>query len=661
MQYRTDLVESFSAMSPTNTDTDAGDDDRPLLFSGTVGSELNIVAFESPSAPGGFGSPAVSQEDKGILVDLNNFSGRIRISSVFPHNKEIQLVFERDNVSQQPAPEAPLKNTSSILRIDQTGAMERVSTRSPRSPRFSPRGRKRASVAFKPPPPLNDNQEPSEHAEDPDFSIVGQGDIDLSKLGNFGSKHWADHSFRPQDAREGQTSATLPQRGLVRERSNYSDWDPNESDYASALHEACDSPFATTIELEDALHYHPEAVSKQDQDGRLPLHILASNIELIGQGGEAGREMATNFAKKLMKAYPNGVLTADNAGHIPFTDTIQQWIEWTYESDKGNDKASVQASEKSAKSSKKLASRLLSKMKERSERRKNPSGHVARMESHVEGGTLAGGSLKKFPLAEITEEVDWCFDMLSVGMDLSGGKTASGVSRPLLSYKKQLLDRERLAAEIASIPLLLKTIFLLESNTARHRILKTSIVRRVILSPESVGPWVTSMLRYRPIPSRLAVDYFELISNVSVEDYIGDFRKPSPGDFEEFRSARETVYDEVMELGGTIPSLVVLDEKEIERAASTRAIYYVMSKSLTQPLVVALVVTDFVMQITLMLAFRGFVRDEETARVSQELYIGGNQVIIIIGCYLLFREIMNVIALARISLRVLVRHITDPW
>ena len=674
MQYLSDLV---GAISPTKS---AGaDDDRAVIFRGTVGEELNVVALDGsktgPSEAPLSGSK-IAQQDRGILVNLSNFTGKIRISSVFPHDKEIQLIFEQDYDStsqlEQPSagPGSPLKKPPSILRVNHAGKSELVAPISPNnpSPKVSPRGRKRASVSWRPhnlPAPFKETETSETSEELQNVAVVGQGVLDMSKFDSFGaSKHWADHSFRPQDAREGQVSTSLPARGLAREKSNYDLWDPAESDYASALHEACDSPFATLSELEDALHYHPDTVSKQDEDGKLPLHILSNNLELIKHGGEAGREMATSFAKKLIKAYPNGALTTDSAGRVPFTDLIRQWIEWTYESDKGT-QPTGNTSDRTAPGSKSFASRLALKLGNNSDHRRNQTTRQLAGISEsgqVDGGTsTGGGSLKKFPPAEITEEVDWCFDMLSVAMDLSGGKTAAGVSRPLLSYQKQLLDREKLASEIASIPLLLKTIFLLESNSARTRLLNSSIVKRVLLSPESVGPWVTSMLRYRPIPSRLAVDYFELISTVKVEDYIGDFRKASPGDFQEFRGARETVYDAIMELGGTIPSLVVLDEKEIERAASTRAIYFVMSKSLTQPLVVALVVTDFVMQITVMLAFRGFASNESTRNVSQHLLIDVNQVIIIIGCYLLFREIINVIALARISVRVLLRHVTDLW
>jgi hypothetical protein len=490
-------------------------------------------------------------------------------------------------------------------------------------------------------------------------------------------KHWNDYSFRPQDLAK-DVKSTENRRKSGMSLSAYGDWDPNESDYASPLHEACDSPFATMGELEDALTDCPKAVSKIDDQGRLPLHILANNRELIVAGGDAGREMATSFAKQLIRAYPESVLIVDNDGRLPFTGQIVRWIEWTYSKQDDKEKPGIPVTQTSV-SGRTFASRLIPYAFRSNHTRSGSSRGVAvtslarglSSNSEIESinppnlnrGVSAPveGSTKRFPPAEMTEEVEWCFDMLSLALDLSGGRTASGISRPQLSYKSQLMNRETIARNVGSIPLLLKTILLLEANDERARIFKSSIIRRVLLSPESVGSWLTSMLRYRPIPSRLAVDYFEIISNLSVQDFIGHFRKPSPGDMLEFRAAREIMFEEIFDLGGTIPSLVVLDEKEIERAASTRAVYFVMSKSLRQPLVVALVVTDFVMQITLMLAFRSAVVTPDISILTTELPIPANSVIITICAYLLFREHVDIVALAGVSKKVLYRHLYDPW
>ena len=136
MQYLSDLV---GAISPT---TSAGaDDDRAVIFRGTVGEELNVVALDgsktgSSEAP--LSGSKIAQQDRGILVNLSNFTGKIRISSVFPHDKEIQLIFEQDYDStsqlEQPSagPGSPLKKPSSILRVNHAGKSELVAPRSPK-------------------------------------------------------------------------------------------------------------------------------------------------------------------------------------------------------------------------------------------------------------------------------------------------------------------------------------------------------------------------------------------------------------------------------------------------------------------------------------------------------------------------------------------------
>jgi hypothetical protein len=445
--------------------------------------------------------------------------------------------------------------------------------------------------------------------------------------------------------------------------SQYEDWDKEESSYASPLHEACDSPFPTLSALQSILTEYPRAVKKRDDQGRLPLHILVSNQELIFEGGEVGRETATEIARQMMDLYPEAVYVEDDDGRVPFTLPIIRWIDWTY----SNDFANMPPAGNFSSNATTFASRLASSWGLGSG---SGSGGSRRATSAADTKAKADSDKlakdedalwTRFPAAEITEDVEWCFEMLSLALDSSGGKTAGGIGRPQLSYKKQLQDRKKLVTNVASIPLLLKTVLLLESNDARKRILRSPIIRRVFLCPEALGEWLTAMLITPPVASRLAVTYLEVISDVTVQDFIGDFRKATPADTEDFKVARKLVYDELFELGGVIPALVVLNEKYIERAASTKAVYFLMSASLTQPLVVALVVTDFVMQITLMLAFRSTIIMPEVAVLTENLAIPGIHVIFSICSYLLFRQAVDLIALGRVSRKVLKRHVFDLW
>jgi hypothetical protein len=177
--------------------------------------------------------------------------------------------------------------------------------------------------------------------------------------------------------------------------------------------------------------------------------------------------------------------------------------------------------------------------------------------------------------------------MLSLVMDELGSRSGGlhkNTRRNLRAPDDQdKLCRDLLARYMAEqFPFLLKTVLLLEEEggDTRRRLLKMSIFRRILVCPKSVGPWLTSMLHKKGIPSIRAVDYMVMLSQTSVEDYVGGFRTVILEDVDDFHDHRCRLFDAVDELPGTIASLVILDERETERAAATQVAWYIMNKNL---------------------------------------------------------------------------------
>jgi hypothetical protein len=81
------------------------------------------------------------------------------------------------------------------------------------------------------------------------------------------------------------------------------------------------------------------------------------------------------------------------------------------------------------------------------------------------------------------------------------------------------------------------------------------------------------MIRKGGFFSRWAIDYLALVSDTTIDDYIGRFRHGTPADKEAFHLARLGVFNAVDALDGTVASLVILEEREMERAASTSVIW----------------------------------------------------------------------------------------
>lgn len=372
------------------------------------------------------------------------------------------------------------------------------------------------------------------------------------------------------------------------------------------LHIQCGKPETTLQQLHDAFLRNPEAVSLRNSRGCLPLHILADNEELVQS--PQGREIATTFALELMRAHPESVTCKDVSGNMPFMGLIRDWLDWAYEIKGGKGSKTRNPNAKFG------VGEAVDRLRDRISifhNTKDDSRELADVASPLAGGkkswipnasSSSSSSSQSFPRVSLWNEVEWCFSMLSLVMDELGGKsgglhknTRRNLRAPDLQDK---ICRDLLPTYMAEkFPFLLKTVLLLEEDggETRRRLLKMSIFRRILVCPESVGPWLTSMLHKKGIPSIRGVDYLAMLSQTSVEDYVGGFRTILLEDIDNFHEHRCRLFDAIEALPGTIASLVILDERETERAAATQVAWYIMSKNLLRPFVVGLVLIDFVL------------------------------------------------------------------
>ena len=167
-----------------------------------------------------------------------------------------------------------------------------------------------------------------------------------------------------------------------------------------------------------------------------------------------------------------------------------------------------------------------------------------------------------------------------------------------------LFIRAYLAKNVASIPGLLKTIFLIQEDAVRVEILRQPILRRVFLCWESTGIWVCAMLQKGVFPSVRAVDYLEEISKATIEDYIGPTLLPRPEDVDAFECARDEVFCTLAAISQIVPSLTVRCNEETERVAATEAVWAIINRKISQPLVIGILSIDFVFNILLLVSFR---------------------------------------------------------
>ena len=83
------------------------------------------------------------------------------------------------------------------------------------------------------------------------------------------------------------------------------------------------------------------------------------------------------------------------------------------------------------------------------------------------------------------------------------------------------------------------------------------------------------MLRSKEFHSR-AIDFFEMISNLTIQKALGLKLKPTITEREDFIDLRENMFRHISQLPGLVTSLTGLDEAIISRACSTSAIQRVL-------------------------------------------------------------------------------------
>jgi hypothetical protein len=364
---------------------------------------------------------------------------------------------------------------------------------------------------------------------------------------------------------------------------------PCSTSFETALHELCSQRDVALRHLMDALVEDPGAASALDVKGNLPLHILSENEELLST--RYGREDAHDFALELIEAYPESLVIRNNDGRVPFTALIVDWVRRTYERHED---------------------------KESSGRGRAP--HPFSLHHLTPGGTSTYNSKdvlhdgntgvpsatptsRSLPLEVVVHPaVEWNFSMLSLGLDHIHGKYTRGRPR---SRHVSRTSAAALAINVATIPELIKTLLLVEDLKVRRRILELPIMRRVLLRHESAGSWIVSMLRRKGNPSKRAIDYLVELSALTLTDFTGSFRTPRPEDIDAFNEERTQVFKVVEELEDLIQSLVVLEDKQLERAASSEIVWRTLTLSLSRPFIVSVIVIDLLLHVGLMVAYRG--------------------------------------------------------
>lgn len=402
----------------------------------------------------------------------------------------------------------------------------------------------------------------------------------------------------------------------------------------------------------------------------------------------------------LLTAHPGAMMIRDDQGNIPFKKMLVEWVEESHQRGISNDAGATTTnpngfSYTSAvsnvwESTMKMAGRTSqfvaggfaaateSPTRVAHEMERGDSRHAifspdrreqfAGINAHGKGSLDPKGGA--FPAnVRLSPQARFALIMLSAALDqleryLSPELLRRNKARPdatgesfvkahddIKNFQKQFGSVNIVASVVetfASVPDLMNTILLVDDDSDREFALSTSVVRRIMLSKNSVGPWLTKILqcRDRRLAQR-AVDYLKIVSD-EIAKQKADGPKSSKHD--EYSKREEYLVDEFSRLQDFVPSLLALNERGIEDASTTSIVKQVMGRMISRPFAVTVIICDALFLAILIIGFRYAVNrligGAPLEEVLQWIYVANTGIF-----YFVIREIGKTVSLFLISTR----------
>lgn len=152
----------------------------------------------------------------------------------------------------------------------------------------------------------------------------------------------------------------------------------------------------------------------------------------------------------------------------------------------------------------------------------------------------------------------------------------------------------------------------------------TTLFRRIVMSEKSIGPWLCGMLQStkKGVANR-ALQYLVFLSDTLEANPKGwgtQSAKSSSNLLNTSSAAHSDLHDKVGELEGFIPSLLALDERRIEEAATTLVVRQVLDRMISRPFAVSIVLLDSIFLTLLIISFRAACKIFLTGGTNGALY-----------------------------------------
>eukprot|EP00985_Skeletonema_marinoi_P012013 scaffold5723_cov135-Skeletonema_marinoi.AAC.3 len=414
----------------------------------------------------------------------------------------------------------------------------------------------KAKSILTPPPPLSALASPPLHAT---ARIARETSSALARSSKFALKQIASVGLGAYDMIHGDAPPNYSAH--INELSQVSSFDSVDDATYDAIdgtdyHYACASDNLEQIrrlldDVEgDGLFY----LWKTDCNGKLPLHVLTENVQLIEDDPMGCEEVAISMIELMG---PSNLVYAlcPNSIWAPFINTIGRWTERLH----GGSSLKIRN-----------ATQTISENDQSTSRETSASNTQSRTRSSyfaLFGSTMSTRSQTRMTDSEklmylptnvkITHHVLWSIRMLSRLID---------------EYPEQ--TREFIMTNLATVPLFLKSVLLISNFDEMHIVLETSLVSHAVLDKRSINVWLIAMLTSNRESRYRAVTFIKLLSRLTLVDLVDSSTSSerfSDAEIERFVRNREETFNSIRNLPGLFPAVLALG-KGLETLSTSRVL-----------------------------------------------------------------------------------------
>lgn len=422
------------------------------------------------------------------------------------------------------------------------------------------------------------------------------------------------------DSRQGSDAASnsdvtgilADHNGSVRNNAN---GDNNEEVYdafdGAELHYACASHNLHYIERLLEYPTSLDDLHKVDCTGKLPIHLLVENTDLITSDPMGCEDVAFTMLelmgpeKAIQSLHPNGLAVFVNILGL-WTETLHRDVMFLRNSMmkgsvsvrlsmSGGNNNKVAGEQSGATSSSDNEQQPVSSLNTSPTRpRRLPyrslfTSALANDKSLV--SSIDRAKLLYLPTCvTIPAHVRWAIHILSRLID---------------EYPEQ--TRESILTNVASVPLFLKSVLLVADVDEMTELLDTTLVKHTVVDKRSINVWLCAMLTDTREVKIRAVTFIKLLSKLTLQDLAATSQSPnrySDKEVDRFTTLREDVFNAVYVMPGIVPAVLELGGHVIENISTTRVMRYITERTIRKESVFFVLILDFFYSIFLLMGYR---------------------------------------------------------